>query len=106
MRASITKSALLPLLLALPRLASACPVCGQAPEQSRAAYLLMTAVMTFLPLTVLGVLFYAAFRRFRRAAEEQALSHPRAIPTPPRTIAESAQDAVDPGRQTSEAFEA
>jgi len=61
------KTWLLLLLLVAPSVALACPVCGTAPERSREAYQYMTAVMTFLPLTVLGGLFVAFLKRARRA---------------------------------------
>jgi hypothetical protein len=42
------------LVLALPELASACPVCMPEDDESRAAFLSTTAFLTVLPLAVLG----------------------------------------------------
>ena len=49
---------LLPLLLA-------CPVCGQATEQTSGAYIAMTVVMSLLPLTAIGGLVYWVARQMR-----------------------------------------
>ena len=44
-------AALLALFL-LPAVAHACPVCGQAKEESQLAFIVTTTFMTLLPLTV------------------------------------------------------
>lgn len=41
------------LILLLPRLAQACSVCGFGQDGSQGAFLLTTAIMTFLPLTLI-----------------------------------------------------
>lgn len=58
---------LLLVLAFVPSIALACPVCGNAPEKSQAAYFMMTVVMSLLPLAALGGLFYLFVRRQRRA---------------------------------------
>ena len=62
-----------------PALAAACPVCGTGPERTRAAYVAMTAVMSLLPLAVIGALAFLAYRRIRAA--ERARLEP--APTAP-----------------------
>jgi hypothetical protein len=42
------------LVVAAPRAASACAVCFAGEEESRVAYILMTAFLTFLPLIMIG----------------------------------------------------
>lgn len=68
---------LLVLLIVLaPSVAFACPVCGTAPERSREAYINMTALMTFLPLAVIGALVFVVVRRLRAldALERQSVA--------------------------------
>jgi hypothetical protein len=55
------------LLTFSPSAALACSVCGTLPERSQTAYVSMTALLTFLPLGVLGALVYLAVRRIRAA---------------------------------------
>lgn len=51
----------------------ACPVCGTAPEQSNAAYLLMTFVLMFVPtLAIGGIIWWIA-----RSARAQSLDPDR-----------------------------
>lgn len=55
--------------------ALACPVCGTSKEESRVAFILMTAFMTLMPLLLLGGAGYMALRRYRaadRAREAEA----------------------------------
>ena len=59
------------LLLLAPNLAWACPVCGTAPARSQAAYVWMTAMMTVLPLAVIGTLVFLLFRRLRAHEAER-----------------------------------
>lgn len=71
----------LPLLLVLvPSVVFACPVCGNAPERSRAAYTMMTVVMSLLPLGVIGGLGYVFAQRLRKAdaADDKARAEGRA----------------------------
>lgn len=42
------------VVLALPGLATACPVCSPGDDESRAAFMMTTAFLTALPLTVVG----------------------------------------------------
>jgi hypothetical protein len=53
------------LLVLVPNAVWACPVCGTAPARSQAAYVWMTAMMTLLPLAVIGTLVFLLFRRLR-----------------------------------------
>lgn len=72
MRALVPWLVLLTVWL-LPEVAHACPVCGQALEQSRVAFIISTALMTLLPLVVLGSTGYWVVRRIkRREAEDDA----------------------------------
>ena len=59
---------LLLALVALPELASACAVCGAAVEddQSRVAYLVTSAVLSVLPLALLGGFLLWLRRQYRR----------------------------------------
>ncbi|MBL8950352.1 MAG: hypothetical protein JNK82_06225 [Myxococcaceae bacterium] len=50
--------ALIPLVLA-------CPVCGQASEETSAAYVAMTVVMSLLPLSAIGGLVWWVARNMR-----------------------------------------
>jgi len=61
--------ALVALIVAMPALAEACPVCNSAKnEASRIAFLVTTAFLSFLPLgLVAGVLYW--IRSSIRAAE-------------------------------------
>jgi MYXO-CTERM domain-containing protein len=74
--------ALLPLLVAAPRLAWACSVCTAGrDDESRTAFILMTAFMTFLPLLLVGGILWWLRRRFREiSAAERAAEATRAAP--------------------------
>lgn len=63
-----------------PSVALACPVCGDAPARSRAAYLAMTIVLSLLPLGAMGALIWVAVRRLRRAEQldDAARAHGKA----------------------------
>lgn len=69
----------LPLLLTLvPAIALACPVCGQGREGSGTALLVMSIILTLLPLSMIGGVIFWAYRRVKRAeAEEALLSAPK-----------------------------
>jgi len=53
------------LLLAAPRLAEACPVCGAADDKTKGMFIFSTAFLTFLPLTIIGGVGYWVVRRVR-----------------------------------------
>ncbi len=53
-RAPLTGLVVSTLVLIAPGAASACAVCFAGEEESRVAYIVMTAVLTFLPLVILG----------------------------------------------------
>lgn len=44
--------------------AMACAVCGIGEDESTAAFMISTAMLTFTPLTVLGLIGYHVYRRF------------------------------------------
>ncbi len=49
--------------------ANACPVCGTATEASKDAFVLSTAILSFVPLFLIGgvvLLLYSRARRMRR----------------------------------------
>lgn len=81
------KKWLLPILLLVPSASWACPVCGTAPARSQAAYVWMTAMMTVLPLAVIGTLVFLAFRRLR-AHEAQRHAPLAAAPAEPVVLAD------------------
>ena len=56
----------------LPEVAHACPVCGQAKEESQLAFIVTTAFMTLLPLTLIGSLGYYLWRRMKHIEAEEA----------------------------------
>ena len=63
----------------LPEVAHACPVCGQALEESRVAFIITTAFMTLLPLVVLGSTGYWVVRRIKRMEAEDAAAEAAAL---------------------------
>ena len=67
-------SRLVPLLLMLlwPVAALACPVCFNAREESRHAFLWTAIAMTLLPLSLIGGLGYWLWRRVRADAAPAA----------------------------------
>lgn len=72
------------LTLLTPSLVWACAVCGTGPERSREAYYNMTALMTLLPLGVIGAFVYLLARRLRALdAEEESVPVERAAPAEP-----------------------
>ena len=65
MAAALRVSLLLILLLAtLPLFA--CSVCGYAAEESRRAFILTTALLTFVPLIFIGGVLYYLKKRHRQ----------------------------------------
>lgn len=70
------------LLLVAPGAALACPVCGLAgPGNNGLAYLIMTLVLSALPVAMIGGVFYWVYRRTTEAEarETTADRHP-AVP--------------------------
>jgi hypothetical protein len=53
-------------LLLIPTVAHACPVCFDANAANRVAFYLTTALLTLLPLAMLGGLGFVFIRRERR----------------------------------------
>jgi hypothetical protein len=65
--------ALAALLLLAPRAVHACSVCvGTQDGDTRTAFILMTAFMTFLPLTMIGGIVWWLRRRFRQLELEES----------------------------------
>jgi len=61
------------LLLLAPRAVHACSVCvGTQEGDTRTAFILMTAFMTFLPLTMIGGIVWWLRRRFRELELEES----------------------------------
>ncbi len=58
------------VLVALPALAVACPVCGVATEDNKMAYLAMTIMMSLLPLAGMGGVAWWVWRRSRALDSE------------------------------------
>ncbi len=54
----LTLASVLPVLLA-------CPACGRASEQTQGAYVLMTVVMSLLPLSAIGGVVWWVARGMR-----------------------------------------
>jgi hypothetical protein len=69
----------LALCVALPRLASACAVCFSGSDDTRFAYLFTTALLSVLPLAVLGAFVGWARWRVKALARE---SQQRPAPEP------------------------
>lgn len=46
----------------------ACAVCGIGEDESTGAFMISTAMLTFTPLTVMGVIGYYLYRRFNPEA--------------------------------------
>ena len=60
-------------LFLAPALAFACPVCGQGREGSGTALLVMSIIMTLLPLGMIGGMVAWAYTRVKRAERDAAL---------------------------------
>ena len=56
-----------------PALALACPVCGQGREGSGMALLVMSIILTLLPLAMISGVAYWAYTRVKKAEREAAL---------------------------------
>jgi hypothetical protein len=57
-------------LLLLPAVAHACPVCSTGFEQNREAFIETTAIMSLLPLALIGGVAYYWRRKSRQMEEE------------------------------------
>lgn len=69
---------LLTLLIALPRVAAACPVCNaNGEEESQAAFIVTTIFLSGLPVLMVGAGVWWVWRRIRAAelAPRPAASH-------------------------------
>ncbi len=55
-------------LLCWPSLALACPVCFDANEANREAFVLTTVVLSLLPLALIGGMLFYLYLRARRGA--------------------------------------
>ncbi len=77
------------LTLALPRLAWACPVCGQGRDGSESAMLVMSGILSALPLLMAGGIVAWIVVRVRAASREHAppAPEPPADGRPPATEA-------------------
>lgn len=64
----------------LPLWAWACPVCGQGAEESRTAYLVMTFIMSLLPLTLIFGVIGAIVLRYRKSEKASHAVEHRAVP--------------------------
>lgn len=53
------------LALLLPAAVWACPVCGAGPEESQGAYIAMTALLSLLPLALMGGIVFWLYRSQR-----------------------------------------
>jgi hypothetical protein len=76
----VSRALLLAVVLALaPELAHACAVCGAAvdDDQSRVAYLITSAVLSVLPLALLGGFLLWLRAKSRRQSRLQASAQPR-----------------------------
>jgi hypothetical protein len=70
---SLAIGALGAVMMALPRVSQACAVCmGGREDESRLAFILTTALLTFLPLTMLGVAVWLFARRALAREQEDA----------------------------------
>jgi hypothetical protein len=59
------------LILLLAEVAFACPVCGFGQDKARGAFIATTAIMTFIPLTMIGGLLVWLRQRSLRATRDQ-----------------------------------
>ena len=81
------KSTVLAMLLVVaPRAGQACSVCFSATDANRAAFILTTGFLTFLPLRLIGGLGWWVRRRY--------LEHERTAMAQPATSATDAQTAL------------
>lgn len=63
---AIIATAVVVMLLWAPRIAEACSVCGAADDKSKNTFIFTTAFLTFLPLTIAGVVGFWVVRRIKR----------------------------------------
>jgi hypothetical protein len=67
------------LALALPRLAAACAVCFSASDDSRAAYVFTTVLLSILPLAAVGG--FVVWARLRSRALAREASERESVPS-------------------------
>ena len=80
--ASFPSVALAALLVLAPRVVHACAVCfGGQEGDTRMAFILTTAFLTFLPLLIIGGAVWWLRRRFRQLALEESGRAPFDSPT-------------------------
>lgn len=54
----------------------ACAVCGVGKEESRMAFMITTALLTVVPLTMIGFIVHYIYRQVKiRAAEEEQVNY-------------------------------
>jgi len=67
---SLVATLTLLFLIAAPRLAEACSVCGAADDKTKDTFIFTTALLTFLPLTIGGAILFWAIRKGRQMDRE------------------------------------
>lgn len=68
-RTALLLTLILVSMLVAPQAVDACPVCFSAKEGSREAFLLTTALLTFLPLGMIGSLLFWLRKHLRKRGE-------------------------------------
>lgn len=66
--AALVIAAMVAAAFFFPDSAWACAVCGIGEDESTGAFMISTAMLTFTPLTVMGVIGYYLYRRFNPEA--------------------------------------
>ena len=74
-------------LLASPRLAVACSVCQGGTSDNRIEFILTTALLTFLPLLLIGGIIYGLRRRYLSLAQQDLAEDVPRITRPARAEA-------------------
>ena len=77
-------SSLSALIVLRPKLAFACAVCVGNNEDTRVAFIATTALLTFLPLVLIGSVIWYLRRRALQIAASQSTPGVREEPTPSR----------------------
>lgn len=71
------------IVVASPRLVSACAVCTSGrDDESNTAFLISTIFLSLLPLAALGTLVFVLWRRIRALEAESGRAEDQAAPTP------------------------
>lgn len=68
----------LALLVALPELVAACPVCFDQDDEARVAFLVTTGLLTFLPLGMVAGVIYWLRQRWKASQEDDGAMDPGA----------------------------